>query len=83
LLLSALLGVIACGICFYLILFVCLAFELLVRPLNPANAPELVYRLRYYAVPISVVLGSVIFCVTFTGSGKRHLRRGYGLSDRS
>lgn len=63
LLFALFIGFVATGISFYLILFCSLSFYLFVQGMNPAEAPGLRAGLRHVALPVSVVLGVVVFIV--------------------
>jgi hypothetical protein len=62
---SVLLGVVVCGVLFYLGYFVALIGTAVTGPLNPANAPGLQSWLRHWMLPASVAVGVVIAVLAF------------------
>jgi hypothetical protein len=73
LLFAAFLGLVACGISFYLILFCSLSFYLFIKGVNPAEAPGLLAALRHVALPISAALGVLAFLVGLRRNESRAL----------
>ena len=65
LLVSALLGIVICGVVFYLGYFIALIIAALFGPINPANAPTLQSWLRHLLLPISLALGIVAAVISY------------------
>lgn len=68
---SVFLGIVACGMSFYVILFLSLSVIALAHHANPATTPELQAGLRWIVLPLSVLLGLFVFGFSFRGWGKR------------
>ena len=66
---SVLLGVVVCGVAFYLGYFVALIGTAITGPLNPANAPALQTWLRHLMLPASLALGVVAAIAAFARLG--------------
>jgi TRAP-type C4-dicarboxylate transport system permease small subunit len=68
---SLFLAVIACGMSFYVILFVSLTIMAITHQANPATTPTLQANLRYIVLPISALASVAVFVITLRRSGKR------------
>jgi TRAP-type C4-dicarboxylate transport system permease small subunit len=62
---------VVCGISFYLLLFVSLMAEAVMRGVNPAATPGLQAGLRQIALPISLGLAVVAFLLSFWHLGRQ------------
>lgn len=62
---SVLLGVVICGVTFYLGYFLALIIAALFGPINPANAPGVQNGLRHLLLPICLALGVVAAIVSY------------------
>ena len=71
LLLSCCLGMVTCGLCFYLFNFLWLIYASATGQLNPTNSPGVQLALRHYALPASLALGLIVFWAAFGRSGKQ------------
>ena len=65
LLISVLLGLVICGVTFYLGYFIALIVAALFGPINPANAPALQTWLRHLLLPICLALGILAAIVSY------------------
>jgi uncharacterized protein YneF (UPF0154 family) len=70
LLISVLLGVVVCGVAFYLGYFLALIVAALFGPLNPADTPALQAWLRHLMVPVSLAVGCVAAVLTYRRMGQ-------------
>ncbi len=68
---SLFLGIVACGMSFYVILFVSLAVTALTHRANPASTPTLQNNLQHIVLPLSLTLGIVVFCLSMVRWGKK------------
>ena len=64
-------GMVACGLLFYVAYFLGLMVTASTGPLNPANAPRLQSGLRYVALPVSVAAGLLVFALAFRRYGRQ------------
>ena len=74
--LSGFLALAACGLCFYVAYFAGLIYTSLVGPLHPANDFGLQRALRHVALPVSLVIGGVMFGLAFRRFGKSEPKAG-------
>jgi TRAP-type C4-dicarboxylate transport system permease small subunit len=70
---SLFLAIVACGMSFYLILFVSLTVMSVTHHANPAETPGLQAALRDIVLPISVGVSAVTFFLSFWGLRRRDL----------
>lgn len=68
---SLFLALIACGMSFYVILFLSLMVMAVTHQANPATTPSLQANLKYFVVPLSLVVGAAVFVATLSRSGRR------------
>ncbi len=69
---SLFLAIVACGMSFYLILFLSLTASVLTHQANPAMSLSLQSNLRYIVLPLSVAAGAAMFVISMRRSGKRN-----------
>ena len=67
-------GVVACGVCFYVVTFLGLIVELFSGPLNPAETPHFAEALKFVAAPLSITLGALAFLMAWLRLGKSRVR---------
>jgi hypothetical protein len=67
--LSCFLALVACGLSFYVAYFTGLMYAAATGPLNPPNDSGLQWALRHVALPISLVVGAVVFRFAFRRFG--------------
>ncbi len=72
---SLFLGIVACGMSFYVILFVSLAVTALTHRTNPASTPALQNNLEHIVLPLSLALGAVVFIFSMMRWGKNKKKR--------
>ncbi len=68
---SLFLAIVACGMSFYVILFVTLAVSALTHQANPASTPALQGNLKHIVLPISLLLGAGVFVLSMMRWGKK------------
>jgi hypothetical protein len=68
---STFLALIACGMSFYVILFLTLAVRAITHQANPATTPALQADLKHVVLPFSVVVGTAVFLASFKKWGKK------------
>ncbi len=68
---SLFLALVACGMSFYVILFLSLMVTAITHQANPAMAPSLQANLRYIVLPLCVLAGAAVFVITLRRSDKR------------
>ncbi len=68
---SAFLGIVACGMSFYVILFLTLAVSALTHQANPASTPGLQGNLTHIVLPTSLLLGVGVFVFSMMRWGKK------------
>jgi hypothetical protein len=69
--LSCFLALVACGVFFYLVCFAGLMYTDVIGPLNPPNDSGLQWVLRHVALPVSIVLGALVFRFAFRRFGNQ------------
>ncbi len=71
---AALFALVACGLSFYVLLFPALAYVRISNGANPVVAIGLQSALRHVLLPISIVLGALVFLVSLHRLGGRERR---------
>lgn len=67
---SLFVALVACGMSFYVILFVSLTIMAITHQANPATTPNLQANLRHIVLPVSLLASATVFVVSLRRSGK-------------
>ena len=62
-------ALVACGITFYVVIFLGLMVNVFTRGVNPVNAPTLNDALRRFALPASLAIAVAMFALAMTRKG--------------